>query len=229
MPLRVSFAEQAEAVSKTLGYYRSIWAEDANAAPRFLWNAKMRFGKTFTSYQLAKRLRAKRVLVVTFKPAVEDAWEADLKSHQDFDGWRYLSAQAGGDPAEVPDATFPMVLITGRQLEHWHTGSMTRRSGVLDAIEPGPVVSLHSSTAQRLGLQAGALAQVRSRRGQVALPVRLDDGMPLDTAFIPFAYAEAAANLLTNPALDPVGKIAELKYCAVDVRPAVPLEEPAPV
>lgn len=130
-------------------------------------------------------------------------------------------------PAEVPDASFPMVLITGRQLEHWHTGSMTRRSEVLDALEPGPVVSLHTTTAQRLGLKAGALAQVRSRRGEVALPVRLDDGMPLDTVFIPFAYAEAAANLLTNPALDPVGKIAELKYCAVDVRPAVPTQEPA--
>ncbi|WP_332741031.1 molybdopterin-dependent oxidoreductase [Hydrogenophaga sp.] len=128
-------------------------------------------------------------------------------------------------PAEVPDAAFPMVLITGRQLEHWHTGSMTRRSEVLDALEPGPVVSLHSTTARRLGLKAGAVAQVRSRRGEVALPVRLDDAMPLDTAFIPFAYAEAAANLLTNPALDPVGKIAELKYCAVDVRPAVTTQE----
>ena len=122
-------------------------------------------------------------------------------------------------PAEVPDATFPMVLITGRQLEHWHTGSMTRRSGVLDALEPGPVVSLHPETAARLGLGAGDRAQVRSRRGEVGLPVRIDDGMPRETAFIPFAYAEAAANLLTNPALDPVGKIAELKYCAVDVRP----------
>ena len=131
-------------------------------------------------------------------------------------------------PAEVPDVSYPMVLITGRQLEHWHTGSMTRRSEVLDALEPGPVVSLHTTTAKRLGLKAGALAQVRSRRGEVALPVRLDDGMPLDTVFIPFAYAEAAANLLTNPALDPVGKIAELKYCAVDVRPAVLSMEPAP-
>ena len=132
-------------------------------------------------------------------------------------------------PAEVPDTGYPMVLITGRQLEHWHTGSMTRRSDVLDALEPGPVVSLHTTTAQRLGLAAGALAQVRSRRGEVALPVRLDDAMPLDTAFIPFAYAEAAANLLTNPALDPVGKIAELKYCAVDVRPALSVKEPTPV
>ena len=123
-------------------------------------------------------------------------------------------------PAERPDADYPLVLITGRQLEHWHTGSMTRRATVLDALEPAPVVSLHPATAARLGLAAGDSAQVRSRRGHVTLPVRLDQGMPADAAFIPFAYAEAAANLLTNPALDPVGKIAELKYCAVDVRPA---------
>ena len=110
-----------------------------------------------------------------------------------------------------------MVLITGRELEHWHTGSMTRRSKVLDALEPGPMVSLHPETAERLGLEAGGSAQVRSRRGCVVLPVRLDQGMPVNTAFIPFAYAEAAANLMTNPALDPLGKIAELKYCAVDV------------
>ena len=121
-------------------------------------------------------------------------------------------------PAEVPDAEYPIVLITGRELEHWHTGSMTRRSTVLDALEPGPSVSLHPETAERLGLQAGGSAQVRSRRGFVVLPVRLDQGMPVNAAFIPFAYAEAAANLLTNPALDPLGKIAELKYCAVDVR-----------
>ena len=94
-------AEQAEAVSKTLGYYRSIWAEDANAVPRFLWNAKMRFGKTFTSYQLAKQLGAKRVLVLTFKPAVEDAWQTDLESHVDFDGWQYLSRNSGSDPTQI--------------------------------------------------------------------------------------------------------------------------------
>ena len=79
--------EQQEAVGKTLDYYQSIWAEDSSAVPRFLWNAKMRFGKTFASYQLAKRLQAKRVLVLTFKPAVEDAWKTDLESHADFDGW----------------------------------------------------------------------------------------------------------------------------------------------
>jgi len=101
-------AEQAEAVSKTLGYYRSIWAEDANAAPRFLWNAKMRFGKTFTSYQLAKQLGAKRVLVLTFKPAVEDAWQTDLETHVDFDGWQYLSRNSGSDPTQI-DKNKPVV------------------------------------------------------------------------------------------------------------------------
>ncbi len=79
--------EQAEAVNKTHAYFHSVWQEDMHAVPRFLWNAKMRFGKTFTTYQLAKRLGAKRVLVVTFKPAVEDAWQTDLESHVDFDGW----------------------------------------------------------------------------------------------------------------------------------------------
>jgi hypothetical protein len=95
-------AEQAAAVEQTYAYYQDRWSESAKAVPRFLWNAKMRFGKTFTSYQLAKKLGANRVLVVTFKPAVEDAWEADLKSHQDFDGWRYLSARGDADFADVP-------------------------------------------------------------------------------------------------------------------------------
>ncbi len=95
--------EQARAVEQTIGYYESIWAEDPDAVPRFLWNAKMRFGKTFTSYQLAKRMGAKRILVVTFKPAVQDAWHEDLASHVDFDGWQYrntdLMAELGpGDP-----------------------------------------------------------------------------------------------------------------------------------
>ncbi|MFN9707742.1 MAG: DEAD/DEAH box helicase family protein [Burkholderiales bacterium] len=93
--------EQADAVDKTFDYYHSIWAEDKNAAPRFLWNAKMRFGKTFTAYQLAKKLHSKRVLVLTFKPAVEDAWQTDLESHVDFDGWQYLSKSSGGDPRQI--------------------------------------------------------------------------------------------------------------------------------
>lgn len=90
--------EQAEAVRKTHAYFHSIWKEDMHAVPRFLWNAKMRFGKTFATYQLAKKLGATRILVVTFKPAVEDAWQTDLESHADFDGWQYLSKSTGGDP-----------------------------------------------------------------------------------------------------------------------------------
>jgi hypothetical protein len=93
--------EQAEAVCKTHAYFHAIWQEDMHAVPRFLWNAKMRFGKTFTTYQLAKKLGAKRVLVVTFKPAVEDAWQTDLESHVDFDGWQYLSRHSDRDPTEI--------------------------------------------------------------------------------------------------------------------------------
>jgi len=93
--------EQAEAVKVTHAYFLSRWAEDMHAVPRFLWNAKMRFGKTFTTYQLAKRLGAKRVLVVTFKPAVEDAWQTDLECHVDFDGWQYLSRNSDGDPTKI--------------------------------------------------------------------------------------------------------------------------------
>ena len=119
--------------------------------------------------------------------------------------------------AEQPDADYPLVLITGRQLEHWHTGSMTRRSAVLDAIEPMATASLHGDELSRLGVAAGALVGIRSRRGMVQVRVRRDDGTPRGTVFMPFAYAEAAANLLTHAALDPFGKIPEFKYCAVAV------------
>ncbi len=101
-------AEQRAAVDKTHAYFHSIWKEDMHAVPRFLWNAKMRFGKTFATYQLAKKLGAKRVLVVTFKPAVEDAWQTDLESHVDFDGWQYLSRNSGSDPTKV-SARKPLV------------------------------------------------------------------------------------------------------------------------
>lgn len=100
--------EQAEAVNKTYAYFHSIWNEDKHTVPRFLWNAKMRFGKTFTTYQLAKKLEAKRVLVVTFKPAVEDAWKSDLESHVDFDGWQYLSRHSDNDPTKI-DREKPVV------------------------------------------------------------------------------------------------------------------------
>ena len=119
---------------------------------------------------------------------------------------------------ERPDADYPFVLITGRQLEHWHTGSMTRRATVLDAIEPIATASMNSADLTALGLQAGDVVTVQSRRGEVAIHLRRDDGTPQGAVFIPFAYYEAAANLLTNAALDPVGKIPEFKYCAVRVQ-----------
>ena len=106
--------EQAEAVNKTHAYFHSIWQEDMHAVPRFLWNAKMRFGKTFTAYQLARKLGAKRVLVITFKPAVEDAWQTDLESHVDFDGWQYLSRSSGSDPTQI-DRRKPVVYFSSFQ------------------------------------------------------------------------------------------------------------------
>ena len=138
--------------------------------------------------------------------------------HFDTDDGRVHLVPADIIPAnERPDDDYPMVLITGRQLEHWHTGSMTRRSEVLDAVEPLATASLNGLDLQRLGLQPGDAITVASRRGSVTLHARRDDGTPTGAVFIPFAYAEAAANLLTNPALDPFGKIPEFKYCAVKV------------
>ena len=118
---------------------------------------------------------------------------------------------------ERPDSQYPYVLITGRQLEHWHTGAMTRRSYVLDATEPEATVAMHSAEVARLGVTPGETIEVASRRGAIRLKVRADDGIAAGTVFIPFAYAEAAANQLTNPVLDPYGKIPEFKYCAVRV------------
>jgi formate dehydrogenase major subunit len=117
--------------------------------------------------------------------------------------------------AERPDRDYPMVLITGRQLEHWHTGAMTRRAGALDAIEPEATVSLHPLDLDALGAKPGDVVTVQSRRGKISLYARADAGTPRGAVFIPFCYYEAAANLLTNPVLDPFGKIPEFKYCAV--------------
>ena len=107
-------AEQRAAVNKTHDYFHSIWKENMHGVPRFLWNAKMRFGKTFTAYQLAKKLGAKRVLVVTFKPAVEDAWQTDLESHVDFEGWQYQSRNSGSDPTKVSSGK-PLVYFSSFQ------------------------------------------------------------------------------------------------------------------
>jgi len=119
--------------------------------------------------------------------------------------------------AEPPDAAYPFVLITGRQLEHWHTGSMTRRTEVLDQIEPVPVASMHPLDLAEMKVAPGGTITVASRRGSIALAARADAGTPRGAIFIPFCYYEAAANLLTNPVLDPFGKIPEFKYCAVRV------------
>jgi len=119
--------------------------------------------------------------------------------------------------AERPDADYPMVLITGRQLEHWHTGSMTRRASNLDSIEPEPVASVHPLDLEGLGVAPGDTLTIASRRGQISLYARADDGTPRGAIFVPFCFYEAAANMLTNPVLDPFGKIPEFKYCAVKV------------
>jgi formate dehydrogenase major subunit len=122
-------------------------------------------------------------------------------------------------PDELPDADYPMVLTTGRMLEHWHTGAITRRSATLDALEPEAVALLNHGDIERLGLVPGDMVQVETRRGRVALKVRQDGDVPEGMIFIPFCFAEAAANLLTNPQLDPYGKIPEFKFCAARVEP----------
>ena len=118
---------------------------------------------------------------------------------------------------ELPDKEFPYVLITGRQLEHWHTGAMTRRASVLNALEPQPVISMHPEDLAAIGGAEGDLLTLSSRRGELTAYARADYGLQRDEIFIPFCYQEAAANLLTNDALDPYGKIPEFKYCAVKV------------
>ena len=118
-------------------------------------------------------------------------------------------------PAEQPDDDYPFVLITGRQLEHWHTGSMTRRATVLDALEPKAWVAINVRDALQLDLEEGDQIHLESRRGRIKIEVRLSDNTPTGTVFMPFCYFEAAANVLTNAALDPEAKIAEVKYCAV--------------
>jgi formate dehydrogenase major subunit len=123
-------------------------------------------------------------------------------------------------PNETPDHEYPFILTTGRQLEHWHTGSMTRRATVLDALEPSAVASLSRGTFVKLGIKPGDMVRVTTRRGEVELNSRQDDAIPDGVVFIPFAYVEAAANILTNPALDPFGKIPEFKFCAAKVESA---------
>ncbi len=111
------------------------------------------------------------------------------------------------------------MLTTGRQLEHWHTGSMTRRATTLDAIEPAPTAQLSPADMHKFGLEAGDFVRIETRRGVIELAARPTGGIPEGVVFLPFAYVEAAANLLTNPVLDPFGKIPEFKFCAARVEP----------
>jgi formate dehydrogenase major subunit len=123
-------------------------------------------------------------------------------------------------PTELPDDTFPMVLSTGRQLEHWHTGAITRRAAILDELEPEAVAVLCTQDLRRMNVSPGDMVRVSTRRGAIELKARVDNAMPEGMLFIPFCFAEAAANTLTNPDLDPFGKIPGFKYCAARVERA---------
>ncbi len=111
------------------------------------------------------------------------------------------------------------MLTTGRLLEHWHTGAMTRRAGILDALEPEAVAAVNPKEVERIGVEPGGKIRVATRRGEVTITLRADRDVPEGMVFIPFCFAEAAANLLTNPQLDPYGKIPEFKFCAAKVEP----------
>jgi formate dehydrogenase major subunit len=120
---------------------------------------------------------------------------------------------------ELPDDEYPLVLNTGRLLEHWHTGTMTRRAAALDALQPGPFVEAHPDDLARLGVADGATVTVRSRRGAIRLEARASEAVTRGSVFIPFHFREAAANVLTIDELDPHGKIPEFKFCAVRIEP----------
>ena len=123
-------------------------------------------------------------------------------------------------PDELPDAEYPMVLTTGRMLEHWHTGSMTRRSTTLDHLEPEAIAALNPREMETMGIQPGSFVRVSTRRGVLTLKARADRDVAEGMVFIPFAFAEAPANMLTNPQLDPMGKIPEFKFAAARVEKA---------
>jgi formate dehydrogenase major subunit len=161
---------------------------------------------------------------VTYPASAPDKPGADIVFGDGFPtatGRGKLVPATPAPPVEEPDAEYPMVLTTGRQLEHWHTGAMTRRASILDAIEPEPVACLAPADFAALGIKPGDAIRVATRRGEIELKARRDTAVPKGMVFIPFCYAEAPANLLTHPQLDPIGKIPEFKYCAARVEAAV--------
>jgi len=162
--------------------------------------------------------RLEREHAVTYPCKVEGDPGTRVVFVEDFPrpGGRAKFVPADIIPAnERPDGQYPFVLITGRQLEHWHTGSMTRRAAVLDAIEPDPVALVHPLDLAALGGRPGDVITLASRRGEVTLYARADESSPRGAIFVPFCYYEAAINKLTNAALDPFAKIPEFKYCAI--------------
>jgi formate dehydrogenase major subunit len=165
--------------------------------------------------------RLKREGAVTYPAHADDGPSEEILFSDGFptiSGRARIVPAAIAPPDELPDANFPLVLSTGRVLEHWHTGSMTRRADVLDRLEPEAIALMNPREISRQGAEPGGMVLVETRRGRVALRVRMDRDVPEGMVFLPFCYAEAAANLLTNPALDPSGKIPEFKFCAVRVR-----------
>jgi formate dehydrogenase major subunit len=166
--------------------------------------------------------RIERESAVTYPADAPDKPGRDVVFDKGFPrpgGFGKLVAAKLQPPDETPDQEYPFILTTGRQLEHWHTGAMTRRAAVLDALEPAAVASLSRGTFLKLGIKPGDVVRVTTRRGEVELNSRQDDAIPDGVVFIPFAFVEAAANILTNPALDPFGKIPEFKFCAARVEP----------
>jgi formate dehydrogenase major subunit len=164
--------------------------------------------------------RVQRESAVTYPADAPDKPGRDVVFDKGFPrpgGFGKLVAAKLKPPDEQPDKEYPFILTTGRELEHWHTGAMTRRATVLDALEPSAVASVSRGTIAKLGIKPGDAIRVTTRRGTVELASRQDDGIPDGVVFIPFAFVEAAANLLTNPALDPFGKIPEFKFCAARV------------
>jgi formate dehydrogenase major subunit len=169
--------------------------------------------------------RVARESAVTYPADAPDEPGHDVVFDKGFPrpgGFGKLVAAKLQPPDETPNEQYPFVLTTGRQLEHWHTGAMTRRASTLDALEPSAVASVSRCTIAKLGIKPGDPIRVSTRRGIVELAARQDDAMPDGVVFIPFAFVEAAANLLTNPALDPFGKIPEFKYCAARVEAVDP-------
>jgi len=164
--------------------------------------------------------RLEREDVVTYPCDGEDQPGHDVIFSDGFpteNGRAKLVATSLVPPDELPDTEYPMVLTTGRVLEHWHTGAMTRRATNLEAQESEAFASLNPFQLGEMNLGPGDRIQVESRRGSVELRVRADRDVPDGMVFIPFCFHEAAANLLTNPKLDPFGKIPEFKFCAVRV------------